>query len=364
MGSWQKLLFFSCAGISVLLCETGLLHAKKVTQWDMQGGGVITKGTVPYSRNFCGGEDGYLKVLTAGSYTTHHWRDYASCSGKYDLNGEINFQTPPATIIGDKEVQLTASGTMTGTRDCCFIGTWFKYGVSCENGSGYSITVDTSEKKFVEVWGSSGTTVNDSDDLDILLTLPGITSSAIKCIITGYADSGGNVKWTYSPTDVDVPDPPNTFIKAVSTGYDAKKDEIILLVTLGNTGGPDSGTVKVTGDISYYRFITAPYQARGYINTSLAYTMGEEKERVINIRIPVNFTKGDTSMKFSQACDEEYNKGLLGAPNLTLQMRSERGGFTREKELTFIRTCSQLHRKSVLEMFVGPLSAIINKQKK
>ncbi len=363
MGSWQKLLFFSCAGMFVFLCGTGLLHAEKVTQWDMQGGGVITEGTVEYERSFCGGEDGYKKVLTVGNYTTQHWRDYASCSGNYDLNGKISFQTPPASIIGGEENQLTASGTMTGTRDCCFIGIWFKYGVSCENGSGYSITVDSSEKKVVEVWGSSGTTVNYSDDLDILLTLPGITSSATKCVITGYTDSGGNVKWTYYPTDVNVVDPPNTFIKAVDADYDAKKDEIILLVTLENTGGPDSGTIQVTGNISYYRFITAPYQARGYINTSLAYTMGEEKERVINIRIPVNFTKGDTSVKFPQACDE-YPKGLLGAPKLTLQMRSESGGFTREKELTFIRTCSELNSESVLEMFMGPLSAIINKQKK
>ncbi len=363
MGSWQKLLFFSCAGMSVLLCGAGLLHAEKVTRWDMQGGGVITKGTVEYIRPFCGGEDGYLKVLTAGSYTTHHWRDYATCSGKYDLNGEISFQTPPASIIGDNESQLTASGTMTGTRDCCFIGTWFKYGVSCENGSGYSITADTNEKEYVEVWGSSGTTVNYSDDLDILLTLPGIVSSATKCVITGYADSGGNVKWTYYPTDVDVADPPNTFIKAVGTDYDAKKDEIIILVTLENTGGPDSGTIEITGDIFYYRITDGPWQAKGDINTSLAYTMGEEKERVINIRVPVKFTEGDTSVKFSQAC-YEYTKGLLWSPELTLQMRSESGGFTRWKELTFVRTCSQLQRESVLQMLLGPLSVICNKQEK
>ena len=179
------------------------VHASEIKTW-VRGSAEIVNGSYEYIHEpgICGGVGvHHVSELTESAYSSSRIQYYDICSGYYDMDSTINFDSPPVEISAGSTVQLKASGSKTGDQGCCFIYDWFHYDGSCASlGSDQEVFLDLRTlppdstiylPNGKETTGYSGTV---TDDIDVALTMP---ENGTECTVTGHASDGLWLKWTY-----------------------------------------------------------------------------------------------------------------------------------------------------------------------
>ena len=154
--------------------------------------------------NFClESTRGEIMRLSGNSINFHHYQLSKSCSGNWDIQGTISFETPPSYARPGEQVTLSTNGTVTGYQSCCFLGKWFNY--YTEAGeltvSPKYIYVDLRTLEETQVYypysdyTGSGRKGTVSDQATHTFTFP--KSYVSEFWLTGRGNRGIGVSWRY-----------------------------------------------------------------------------------------------------------------------------------------------------------------------